>query len=254
VQDAAAVPSPPIAVVLVRPQKADNVAGVVRAMANMGLDTLRLVEPAAWDPVRARVAAHARQNMIERVRLYPTLEAALADAVHVVGTTARPRAVRLPSCAPRVGAPDVWRRASQGLVALVFGPEDTGLTNADLDHCHTLWHIPADAAFPSLNLAQSVLLVAYELWLARPTDRFEEGPRSASPVEPARPADVERLLALSERVLRESGFLKPAQERSTLRRLRALLRRADPDARDLALLLALQSRLLRALERSRGSL
>ncbi len=238
-----------IAVVLARPQSADNVAGVVRALRNVGLRTLRLVEPAAWDPVRAEVAAHRSQELVDRVQVFPCLGDALADATYVVGTTARPRPLPVPRLTPREGAPDLWTRAARGLVAVLFGPEDAGLTNADLDRCHAVWSIPTDPAFPSLNLAQAVLLVGYELWMARPSLSPVDGAGRSLSGEPARAEEVERLCALSEDILRRAGFLKPGQEKARLRALRALLHRADPNAREMALLTAMQSRVLRALER-----
>ena len=154
-------------VVLCRPQKLVNIAGTIRAMKNMGLLRLRLVRPAEYDPADIEGIAHRSADVLAATTLHASLDDALADAVYVAGTTARTRELAHPSMStPREAAPDLLARAAQGPVALVFGSEDNGLTAEELDRCHCVLRIPTDPTYRSLNLAQAVLIVAYELWQA----------------------------------------------------------------------------------------
>lgn len=159
----------PVVFVLFQPQDVVNVAGVVRVMSNFGLHRLRLVEPAAFDRYRIEGIAHHTGDIIQAVERFPDLAAALADCSLVLGTTARPRAVRRDRLTPRQAAPALLAAARQNPgapPAVLFGREDWGLPNWALDLCHGLITIPTHPGNPSLNLAQAALVVAYELWLA----------------------------------------------------------------------------------------
>jgi tRNA/rRNA methyltransferase/tRNA (cytidine32/uridine32-2'-O)-methyltransferase len=151
---------------------------------------------------------------------------------------------------PRAAASDLLHQAGRGKLALVFGPENTGLGNHDLDLCHVVLAIPTAPAYRSLNLAQAALLVCYELWLEsqipdRPdsaadrTHDLESGDRypSAS-ATPAPVGDLEALFAESTRALQGIGFLKPGQEAVVMRRLRTIVHRARPAADEVSLLRA----------------
>ncbi len=158
-----------IVVVLYQPQDVVNVGSVIRVMSNFGLGQLRLVEPAAWDAYRVEGIAHHTRPLIEATKHFPDLEAALADCGFVLGATARKRGTRRERLAPRVAvglALEAAGKSPDTKTALLFGREDNGLPNEALDACHALLTIPTDPANPSLNLAQAVLVVAYELWLA----------------------------------------------------------------------------------------
>lgn len=155
-----------VVLVLFQPEDVVNVAGAVRAMSNFGLKDLRLVEPAAFDAYRVEGIAHHAGEIIERVRRYPTLEAAVADCSLVLGTTGRPRRVRRERLTPREAAPIVLRVAAAhpgAPVAVLFGRERDGLPNSALDLCHAVVTIPTSPENHSLNLAQAVLVIAYEL-------------------------------------------------------------------------------------------
>jgi TrmH family RNA methyltransferase len=222
-----------MAVVLHRPQKLVNIAGVVRAMKNMGLRRLRLVQPAEYDPYDIAGIAHRSDDLLAATQIFDTLDDALADCVYVVGTSARPHTL-LRRLTPRAAAPDLLARAAHGPVALLFGPEDNGLTNADLDRCHALLQIPTDPGYASLNLAQAVLLVAYELWMAG------DPPPPAAPAQPpASAAQLERLFATAEEALWAVEFFKAHLAEGMLRTLRSLAHRAEPSAREAALLTAI---------------
>src|SRR3954452_18010135 len=159
-----------IVVVLWQTQDHVNVAGTIRAMKNFGLARLRLVSPALWNPWRIEGIAHGTQDVVELTELFDTLEEALADCQYVVGMTARARRAKRAVARPRDIAPELLARGRQaaaaGPVALLFGREDKGLSNEALDLCHRTCIIPTNPAHASLNLAQAVLLTAYELWMA----------------------------------------------------------------------------------------
>jgi TrmH family RNA methyltransferase len=138
-------------------------------MMNMGLRWLRLVAPADYNAWRIAGIAHGSESVLEQTEFFDTLEDAVRDVAYVVGTTARKRTQTFVWQHPRDAAPELLdlaeARADAGPVALVFGREDKGLANDELDRCDRLLVIPTDPGYPSLNLAQAVLLVSYELWL-----------------------------------------------------------------------------------------
>ncbi len=235
-----------IVVVLCRPRKLVNIAGAIRAMKNMGLRRLRLVQPHEYDESEIEGIAHRSADVLAATTLHATLDAALADAIYVAGTSARAREAGAPAVTPRALAPDLLARAADGPVALVFGPEDNGLTNAELDRCHALLAIPTDPAYPSLNLAQAVLLVAYELRQALAP------PAPAQRRHLARPADAAQLEGLFdalERALWGIEFFKTQQAIGILRTLRSLAHRAEPNVREVALLKAMAMETLSFLRR-----
>src|SRR5438552_11830537 len=156
-----------VAVVLHEPQDLVNIAHVVRALKNFGFRDLRLVSPREYDPYRVEGIAHQTQDVVARVARVDRLEDALLDCVHVVGFTARGRTAKRNLQRPREAAREITTLAESGPVALLFGREDKGLTNEALDRCHRVVTIPSDAAYASLNLAHAVVVMLYELALAR---------------------------------------------------------------------------------------
>src|ERR1700730_16947751 len=153
------------AFVLVRPKSPRNIGAAARAIKNMGFSDLRLVAPAVRDPrPEAAMAVHAA-GLLSAALTYPDLPAALADRMGVIGTTARTAPYRDAAQLLREAAAELNALGGANRVAILFGPEDSGLTNEDLKHCQRLITIPSASAYPSLNLAQAVMLVAYELRL-----------------------------------------------------------------------------------------
>jgi|HigsolmetaAR202D_1030399.scaffolds.fasta_scaffold09751_3 TrmH family RNA methyltransferase len=223
-----------IVFVLCRTQRAVNIGGAVRALKNMGLRQLRLVAPESYDPNVITSVAHRSDDLLANTTIYDTLDAALADMSYVVGTTARVRDVVTTTSTPRDLAPMLLERAAVGPVAILFGPEDHGLTNDDLDRCHIRLSIPTAPEYSSLNLAQAVLLVAYELRQAaqQPTNL----PRPADP--PANAAQLEAMFESIERALWGIEFFKNRQSEVPMRHLRTLLYRAEPSVREAGLLRA----------------
>lgn len=224
-----------LTVVLVRPQEEGNVGAVARAMANMGLSSLVLVEPAVelGDVAKAR-AVKARTLLDSAVR-HPTLAAALAGAQCVVGTTAsRGRHLDEEPLAPR----ELWAwlvRSGAERVALVFGPETSGLNQEELACCNVLVRIGTDDALPTLNLSQAVLILAYELFLGR------SGAQSATVVQaenesPATTAQVEGLFGQVVPLLIRIGFARHPGFEAVVRDLRRLAAKSRLSPREVSIL------------------
>ncbi|WP_291441277.1 RNA methyltransferase [Desulfovibrio sp.] len=151
-------------IVLVKTRFPENIGMTARACVNMGCSSLCLVDPERWDREKARPLATPKgQDLLDGVKVYTDLPEAVAPVTLVVGTTARVGGWRQSLLSPRRAAADVAEALARGeRVALVFGPEDRGLNNEEITHCHKLVTIPTDPAASSLNLAQAVLLLLYE--------------------------------------------------------------------------------------------
>jgi TrmH family RNA methyltransferase len=234
-----------IVVVLCRPQKLVNIAGAIRAMKNMGLQRLRLVRPAEYNPADIVGIAHRSTDVLAATTLHASLDDALADALYVAGTTARTRELVPRHATPREVAPELLARAEHGPIALLFGSEDNGLTAEELDRCHCVLRIPTDPHYRSLNLAQAVLIVAYELWQASE----QPAPATSRSAQLATAAQLEVLFNAAERTLWGIEFFKAASSAVIMRSLRSLIHRAEPDAREAALLQAMALETLNFLRR-----
>jgi len=237
-------------VVLHRPRDVRNIGAVVRAMKNMGFARLRLVRPAPFDPADIGGIAHRSDDILAALEVYDTLDAALADAVYVLGTSERPHPGRPLRADVRPLAAELHARAAAGPVALLFGPEDNGLDAAALDRCHALLSLPADPAYPSLNLAQAAMLLLYELRQAAPA-LSASAPAPAPPPAPATQAELAAAVDAIERAIDAIGFVKSGTPAPTMRRLRALLLRAAPDPREAALVAAIAREVVQAMRRAR---
>jgi TrmH family RNA methyltransferase len=232
-----------VVIVLDEPKDLVNIAGVVRVMMNMGLTRLRLVNPDAYDEERIDGIAHRSGRVREAVEIHSDLRAAVADAVYVVGTSARARAAPTNATRPRDIAPTLLERAAGGPVAVLFGREDRGLANEALDLCHEVVVIPTDPQRSSLNLAQASLVICYELLLAAEvSDGAEQLGRGkeARATPPATQEDVERMYDALEEGLSRIGFFKGNRTPdSVLRTLRGLLGRAAASEREAKLVQAI---------------
>ena len=227
-----------IVVVLHEPQELVNIAHVVRAMKNFGLRDLRLVSPREYESYRVEGIAHQTQDVVARVRTFDTLEAALADCVHIVGLTARGRTAKRNLQRPRDAAAEITALAADDTVALLFGREDRGLSNAALDRCHRVVTIPSDPAYPSLNLAHACVVMLYELSLARGSETAPfKAPRRQS--EPAPAEDLERLFEDVTRALNAIEFFKTRNADGVMRTLREIAHRTPADVREIKLLRAM---------------
>lgn len=242
-----------ISVVLHQPQDLVNIAAAVRAMANMGLERLTLVEPAEFDTRRITGIAHRTEPIVEAATLSPSLEEALAGATYVVGTSARPRTAQRSYRRPRDLAPRILRRAREGHVAIVFGREDRGLSNEALDLCHEVLVIPTAAEYPSLNLAQAVLLIAYELFLAS-VETLDELPTGRRSLGPATTAELEEMYAALEAGLDRAEFFKARKAESVMRTVRTVFGRTGLDAHEARLISSIGYQMRNRLERLEGQL
>lgn len=240
-----------LTIVLHQPQDLVNIAAAVRAMANMGLERLTVVDPAEFDPWRITGIAHRTEPIVEAATLAGSLEEALADASYVVGTSARPRTAQRNYRRPRDLAPRILRRAREGKVAIVFGREDRGLSNEALDLCHEVLVIPTAPEYPSLNLAQAVLLISYELFLAGAAtpDELPTGRRSLGP---ATTAELEEMYAALEAGLDRAEFFKARKAESVMRIVRTVFGRTGLDAHEARLIGSIGYQVRNRLERLEG--
>ncbi|MDE2763319.1 MAG: RNA methyltransferase [Gemmatimonadota bacterium] len=241
-----------ITVVLHEPRDLVNIAAAVRAMANMGLERLTLVDPAEFDPWRITGIAHRTDHIVEAATLAGSLEEALADATCVVGTSARPRTAQRNYRRPRELAPRMLRRARRGRVAIVFGREDRGLSNDALDLCHEVMVIPTAPGYASLNLAQAVLLVAYELLMAGP-DAHEALPAGKRSLGAATSAELEEMYQALEAGLDRAAFFRARKPESVMRILRTVFGRTALDAHEARMIRSIGYQVRNRLERAEGS-
>ena len=212
-------PFPPPVIVLVRPQLAENIGKAARAMLNFGLTELRLVSPRdGWPNPAAVPAASGADMVIDDAQVFDSVADAVADCAHVYATTVRKRGVTKPVVTPERAAMAI--RAAPERSAILFGPERSGLETDDVAVARTIVTVPINPAFGSLNLAQAVILVAYE-WskgeaLAQP---------SLTPLDPpARQEELDGMIAQLDAMLAGAGFFFPPDKVPTTRRtLRTLL-------------------------------
>ncbi|WP_294191063.1 RNA methyltransferase [uncultured Sphingomonas sp.] len=210
---------PPPAIVLVRPQLGENIGKAARAMLNFGLTDLRLVAPRdGWPNPAAGPAASGADVVLERARVFETVAEAVADCAHVYATTVRKRGVTKPVVTPEVAARQI--HAEPGGSAILFGPERSGLETDDVAVARTIVTVPINAEFGSLNLAQAVILVAYE---------WSKHVALASPPEveldpPAPQGELDGMIAQLDDMLEAANFFfPPARVPATKRTLRTLL-------------------------------
>lgn len=239
-----------VAIVLDEPQDVVNIAGVMRAMLNMGLTDLRLVRPAEFDPWRIEGIAHRSAELVRATRMFATLEEAVADARLVVGTTARARTEQRNYVRPREVAPLIVERAREGSVALLFGREDRGLSNDALDRCDRVVIVPTAPEYWSINLAQACLLVSYEIFLA--AGQEDVLPRGRRSTRPATRAELEEMYAALEEGLETIEFFKSRQPKAVMRTLRTVLARGGLDLRESRLVRAIGFEVRHYVDRLRG--
>jgi tRNA/rRNA methyltransferase len=222
-----------IAIVLIRPQFAGNMGAVSRAMKNMGLSRLLLVSP-VQDHLseEARMMATSARDILDKAEIYSTPEKALRGFRWIAGTSARKGRNRGPFITPREICPEIIAHAGTIPVAILFGPEDKGLTNEELAPCHALINLPTHSGFRSLNLAQAVMLVCYELYLAS----LSHSPGESLLPQLAEFQKIEGMYAHLEELLRRIGFLDPQNPKRIMHTLRRIFGRANLSDRDVAIL------------------
>jgi len=221
------------AFVLFKPRSPGNIGAAARALKNMGLHDLRLVAPQPRSsPAAAAMAVHAA-DVLAAATCYPDLAAAVADRTLVVGTTARTGPYRSESRPLREAAPGLVRDGVANRIAVVFGPEDCGLTNVELKLCQRLITIPTAPAYPSLNLAQAVMVVAYEIMMAAGTASARA---EAGAIEYAPTVAVDAMLQRMAQALIGIGFLPEDNPDHIMFALRAVFGRGGLRPRELDIL------------------
>ena len=228
-----------IRIVLIGTSHPGNIGGVARAMHNMGLADLALVAPRCEVLTQDSISrASGADHLLHQARVHATLEEAVADCTLAVGASARSRTLPWPMLSPRELADRLPAECQPegARIALVFGREDSGLTNAELQRCHAHVHIPTNADFSSLNLAAAVQVMAYECrmaWLAQ----ADTPPAAAVDEEElATHAEIEHYFEHLERTLIDIDFHDPAQPRQLMARLRRLYLRARPERMEINIL------------------
>jgi tRNA/rRNA methyltransferase len=216
-----------VSIVLHRPRFSENVGASARAAKNMGISRLVLVEPENCDLTRVvRMATHAALDVVEKMEVFSDLRTALRPFSYVVGTTARLGGERQEVGRPREVAARLVSICAENEVALVFGPEDRGLSNADLRLCHELVTIPS-AEFSSLNLAQAVMVLCYELFLAGRQKRSKSFvPKLANRHE------LDAMYEQLKEVFIRINFINPENPDFWMRSVRRFFSRAGLQARD----------------------
>ena len=213
-------------IILVGTTHPGNIGAAARAMKVMGLTQLVLVSPKQFPCAEASARASGADDVLSSAMVFETLTEAVQDCQWVVGTSARDRSIQWPQLAPPVCAQKLAHHPEK--VALVFGREHSGLSNAELDHCHALLRIDSNPEYSSLNLAAAVQLMAYEIrnvYLSQQTPERNELPRWEQGVDQQA---MENFYQHLEQTLIAIEFLDPNAPRKLMRRLRRLYNKAAP--------------------------
>ncbi len=211
-----------IRIVLVNTSHPGNIGAAARAMKNMGLSKLVLVEPASFPHADATARASGADDILQQARVCGSLAAAVDGCTLVFGASARLRSLPWPIVEPREMAQQLMTESSQSPVAIVFGREHSGLTNAELEACNALVHIPCNEAFSSLNIAAAVQVLCYEVNLAAGAGTVQADDDS----DIATSDELERFHQHLEQSLVDIDFLDPTKPRLLMRRLKRLYNRA----------------------------
>lgn len=227
---------PSLRFVLVRTSHPGNIGAAARAIRTMGFSRLVLVQPQHFPDPEATALAAGADDVLEHAVVVPDLVSAIADCELVLGCTARRRGVALEELSPRTAASRALDAPAGAEIAIVFGNERTGLENDELMRCHAAVHIPSDPSFSSLNLAQAVQVLAYELRVAAidASGTISNAPLKSDP--PATAEQLEYFFAHLAQTLDDIDFHKGRSPRTILQRLRRLFLRSDLDQRELRIL------------------
>ena len=216
-----------VKVVLVGTTHPGNIGATARAMKNMGILDLALVEPKEFPSDVATFRSKAAKDILEKASVHTSLEEAISECELVVGTSARGRTVPWPVLNPREAAEEMHKSSRNGKVAIVFGREDRGLTNEELGLCNFHVHIPSDPEYSSLNLSQAVQILAYEIRLSYLKDQHVN--KDYWDVELANNEQTERLINHMDELMQEVDFYDVENPRKLLVRVRRFFKRSKID-------------------------
>lgn len=222
-----------VRVVLINTTHPGNIGATARAMKVMGLSALHLVTPKVFPHADATARASGAADLLQVAQVHADLESALDGCTLVLGTSARLRSLPMPQMDVRHAAGAALSEAAQGEVAVLFGREAFGLTNDEMQRCHQLVHIETNPEFGSLNIAQAVQVVAYELRMAALGGDLA---KPAADWEPVDAGQMEKFFEHLEQTLQDVRFLNPDQPKRLMMRLRRLFNRARPDQNEINIL------------------
>jgi tRNA (cytidine32/uridine32-2'-O)-methyltransferase len=221
-----------IRIVLINTSHPGNIGSAARAMKTMGLTELYLVAPEQFPHQKAFEMASNAVDLVENAIVVPDFQQAIADCSLIVGTSARSRKIPWPLLSPRELGEKAIGESKNGKVAIIFGREQSGLTNEELHSCHFHVHIPSNPEYNSLNIAAAVQVIAYELRVAS----MENIPQQKWDYELATNDAMEGFYQHLEKVMIEIDFLNPKVPRQLMTRLRRLFNRARPDVMEMNIL------------------
>ena len=221
-----------IRIVLVETTHPGNIGAAARAMKTMGQKRLYLVKPKIFPSADVTARAAGADDVLADTTVCETLQDAIRDCIFVVGTTARSRRIPWPIMTPRECTEKILATAGSGDVAILFGRENSGLNNEELELCNMVIQIPANPEYSSLNVASAVQIICYEIMqagLSYARSTKEEAP-------PATAKEMQQFYEHFEEVMIEVGFYNPEKPRRLIRRIKRLFNRAQPDQKEVNML------------------
>lgn len=220
-----------VRIVLINTFHPGNIGAAARAMKNMGLSQLYLVDPVEFPSTEAGSRAAGGKDVLDNAVVVSTLEEAISDCQLVIGTSARDRTFNLPKLDARECGKKIVQESATAPVALVFGRETMGLHNEEIAQCNFHVYIPANPDYPVLNVAQAIQLLSYEIWVASEETEFPVRDEPYPLHE-----DMERFYEHLADVLRMTGFLNSKHEGKSLDKLRRYFNRSRPERTELNML------------------
>lgn len=248
VQQQCLAPLSAVRIILCEPSHPGNIGACARAMKNMGLKTLFLVNPKKYPCAIATERAAGADDILANAKVVSTLQEAIGDCELIMGTSARKREIQWPIVTPKQCAEKVFDYSDKSKVAILFGTERSGLTNEALSQCHYHLIIPANPSYESLNLSQAVQVITYEL-----CQRFIEGHKTKMQTSVKRFANIqetEGVLSHLEEVMRVAGFIEPKPTRILMMRLKRLLLRAQLEIEEVHILRGIFKAIIQKLPRN----
>jgi len=219
-----------ITIVLHQPKRSENIGAVARVLCNMGIGGLRIIKPQNYHlPDVLKMATHGAVEIVEQIDFFEDLKSALAPFRYIVGTTARLGGQRPAVTTPRKMAEELIPISIKNKVAIVFGPEDRGLSNEDIRYCHRLVNIPT-AKFSSLNLAQAVMVICHELFAASLEANPEDIPRLATRDE------LEKMYEQLKEILIRINYINPENPDHWINGLRRFFNRLPLRAKEVSII------------------
>lgn len=237
-----------VRIVLVETFHPGNIGAAARALKNMGLEQLWLVNPREFPSQEADSRAAGAKDLLERARIVSSVEEAIADCQLVVGTSARERSYDLPLQDLESAATQIWQEAQEGQIAILFGRETMGLNNKEMLLCNRHLYIDANPEYPVLNVSQAIQLVCYEL---RRATRVID-PASLEPAPYPRQHEMVLFFEHLERVLRRVNFIIPQHEGRVLDKLRRYFNRTRPEKAEMGMLRGILNAVEETLDRDKS--